>query len=135
MEGVDGLLIGVAGSQDTGPLLGGAALEGLALVAPERARPLAVEASAAGSALLLRQAAIRALGKMAVSDQDAAQTLAGLLEDPSMRIRASALSALEGVHHVSLLPALLRFHEQTPFDDQRAEVRKLLAKFAPVEGN
>jgi HEAT repeat protein len=122
------------------PELRGAALTGLAgqnlfdkADAPARARLVARAArlAAAAASRELRKPAIETLGLLAkrsdATGDAAADALVGLLQDPSLWVKATALEALEEAASPRTLAGLLRFHESAAFPDQKSHARRIIA--------
>ncbi len=87
----------------------------------------ALAESAADKPLERRTGAIEALGHLAAQDATAADALGALLDDPSPKIRAFVLDALQGeTIPARLLPALVAFHDRAALPDQRSHAREAI---------
>ena len=82
------------------------ALNGLGELKDERAIPLAEEWAAYGKPSRAREAALQCLGKLGEGKSYIVETLIGYLDDPWLRARTSAVSALQELKDEKAIPAL-----------------------------
>ena len=84
------------------------AFSGLGELKDERAIPLAKEWSAYGKPFRVREAALSCLGKLGDGKRDMVDFLTDYLDDPWLRARSSAISALQELKDDKAIPALSR---------------------------
>lgn len=126
-------LLRLAARETATPELRGATLaaaascEGMEPTVRRAVATAALAASTADQPLPLRAGAIEALGLVAAEEEAAADALGRLLEDPSPKVRALVLEALQGeTIPARLLAPLVAFHDRAALPDQKSHAREAI---------
>ncbi len=100
------------------------ALEGLGELKDQRSLPILIEATKYGQHMRVREAAIKALGRFGVKNQEVSDRIIELLKDSNLFVRKAAISALEELREPSSVEHLERVVEEDAQPEVQSSARR-----------